>query len=178
MIACQVSPSGRCYVAFVKKTNRSKPCEARSQVASVCVCTPEREGESSLFSTLLMKETSGRKIIFKIRSALAESLCVDVRKQERFHVCLFQIGSRMLYVCKELCTSARSLHTRLGFTYCTVLRHTDTDGLQRNRPLNESQVTGCKGNNREIMCLDIFNNSSLRCFSSRNGITQHATTLQ
>lgn len=84
----------------------------------------------------------------------------------------------MLYVCKELCTSAGSLHTRLSFTYCTVLRHTDTDGLQRNGPLSESRVTGCKGNNREIKCLDIFNRSSLRCFHSWNGIIQHATTLQ
>lgn len=144
----------------------------------MCVCVHQRERESSLFSTLLMKKTRGRKIIFKSRSPLAELLCADVRKQERFHVCPFQIGIRMLYVCKELCTSARSLHTRLGFTYCTVLRHTDTDGLQRNRPLNESRVTGCTGNNREITCLDIFNSSSLRCFHSRNGITQHATTLQ
>lgn len=45
---------------------------------AVCVYIPEKrsEGEraSSLFSTLLMKETRGRKIIFKIRSPLAELL--------------------------------------------------------------------------------------------------------
>lgn len=109
----------------------------------VCVCVHQRERESSLFSTLLMKETRGRKIIFKIRSPLAELLCADVRKQVRFHVCPFSDREAECFMYVRSC--ARQLDRCTPDWVSHIVQYSGTQTQMVSRGTGHEMSPGSQG---------------------------------